>query len=667
MEESKKKYICPMHPDIIANAPGQCSKCGMILVKKEEEGNHSSMDHTMAMSTPEASHEFLRRFYIVTILLIPLIIFSSPVSRYLGFFELATRKYIEFGIATVIFYFGLIFFEHAKMEIRTRKYGMMTLVSLGVGSGYLFSTLSTFVPTLNIEFYLEIATLIWVLLFGHFLEARSSAAAGDALSEVAKLLPKAAHLKTSDGIKDVQLHLLKVGDVVLIKPGEKAPADGEITKGESTFNEAHLTGESEPIEKLVGDEIPAGAICIDGSVEIRLLRVGEASTIGQIKSLIASARSTKPSIQKLADRAAKWLTFSALGVSIATLIFWSLIAGQPLVFAATLAITVLVIACPHALGLAIPTVSTIATKLAVANGLFIKDMSKIEVIKSADCVVFDKTGTLTRGNFAVTNQVDKEVLRIAAGVEQYSQHPIARAIIMEAKSRKIKIPETKNFKATTGWGVEGVVDGEKIKVGRPGVSVYKNEELIGDISVEDEIRPESRKSVSELHNLGIKVAMLTGDKKEVADKIGKALGVDTIYSEVLPEDKYKYIRELQENGNVVIMSGDGVNDAPALTQANAGVAVGAGTDVAIEAGDVVLTQSNPMSLVKLVVLSKKVYKKMIQNLFWAAGYNVVAIPMAAGAFFKWGIVLRPEVGAILMSMSSLVVVTNALLLRKARL
>jgi len=540
--------------------------------------------------------------------------------------------------------------------------------------------------------------LIWGLLFGHFLEAKSSTAAGDALQEVAKLLPKEAHLKTDKGIKEVEIDSLKEGDIVMVKPGEKVPADGEIIKGGGNFNEAHLTGESKPVEKMVGAQVAAGAISLDGSVEVRLLRVGEFSTIGQIQNLISKAKQTKPSVQKLADRAAKWLTFSALGVAITTVFIWSVILGQPFVFAATLAITVLVIACPHALGLAIPTVSTIATKLAVSNGVFIKDMAKIETVKNADYVVFDKTGTLTKGEFGVTNveifEGNKEaLLSIAGAIESHSSHMIGMAIVTYLKEKKVKLTEAEGIKNLAGMGMEGTVKAKKYLIGnqrlmekrslmtaeaqkvidrfnadgKTPVFIANEEKILGVLGLSDQVKEESRQAVKELHKLGVKVAMLTGDTKAAAAPIAKQLGIDMVFAEVLPEDKYKHIKELQNQGNVVLMAGDGVNDAPALTQANAGVAIGAGTDVAVEAGDIVLTQSNPQHLVRLIVLSRKVYRKMVENLFWAVGYNVLAIPAAAGLFIPWGFRLSPAIGALLMSFSSVIVVANALTLRKAKL
>lgn len=696
------KYTCPMHPEIVSGKPGKCPKCGgMDLVpmdEMKESGGHDHHDHSSMMATPEAAADFLKRFFIVTALLVPLAIFSEPAVKYLGLPDFILRPYLEFGIATTIFYFGLVFFQHAKMEIAMKQYGMMTLVSLGVGAGYLFSALSTFIPAIHVEFYLEISTLIWVLLFGHFLEAKSSTAAGDALQEVAKLLPKEAHLKTNNGVKEVEITSLKEGDIVVVKPGEKVPADGVILKGSGNFNEAHITGESKPVEKDVDSEVVAGAISIDGSVEVKLMRVGESSTIGQIQSLIASAKQTKPSAQKLADRASKWLTFTALAVSFITLLVWSLIVGQPIVFAATLAITVLVIACPHALGLAIPTVSTIATKLAVKNGVFIKDMAKIEVVKGADYVVFDKTGTLTRGEFGVTDVEvlegsRKDLLSIVGSIESLSSHVIGMAIVSYVKDKKISLSEATNVKNLAGMGMRGVIKGNQYLVGnkrlmekegllntkakkmvdklsteaKTPVFVANETEILGILGLSDQIKDESIQAVGELHKLGVKVAMLTGDTKAAAKPIAKKLGIDTVFAEVLPEDKYKYIKELQDKGNVVLMAGDGVNDAPALTQANAGVAIGTGTDVAVEAGDIVLTQSNPQHIVRLIILARKVYRKMLENLFWALGYNIVAIPAAAGLFIPLGFRLTPAVGALLMSASSVVVVINAMTLRKAKL
>jgi len=641
--------------------------------KTEAPAGH---DHASMMASPSAAKDFLTRFIIVTFLLVPLALLAF----------LGHQPYLELLLASIIFYFGWIFFVHAAHEIRMKKYGMMTLVSLAVGSGYLFSVAGTFIPSIATEFYLEISTLIWVLLFGHWLEAKSTSAAGNALQEVAKLLPKEAHLLANGQVKEVAIELLKAGSVVRVLPGEKVPADGVIVKGGGSFNEAHLSGESKPVSKTINSRVIAGAICLDSSVEVKLDRVGENSTIGQIQKLISAAQNTKPSAQRLADKISGYLTFIALITAILTVLIWSLIIGQPLVFSLTLAITVLVIACPHALGLAIPTVTTIATKLAVNNGVFIKDMAKLEVVKKADYVVFDKTGTLTTGAFGVTEisvieSKRRQFLAVAAGLETYSSHVIAQSIVNYAQKQGIKPAEVVNFKNLAGMGIRGEVNGRTYFIGnetlmkefnlpvkQPGkIYLATQTQILGMLTLSDRVKPESKKAVDQLHRLGVKVAMLTGDNQQVADAVGKELGIDTIFAQVLPEKKYEHVKSLQDQGKTVIMVGDGVNDAPALTQANVGVAVGAGTDVAVEAGDVVLTRSNPEDISRLIVLSRKVYRKMIENLTWALGYNALAIPAAAGVFMPWGIQLKPEWGALLMSLSSVIVVINAMSLRKAKL
>lgn len=683
MEHKKLTYSCPMHPDEVSAKPGKCSKCGMDLVKEGQtdhadmdHSNHSHHDHASMMADPGVAQSFLRRFFIVTFLLIPLTVFSKPGMALLGYSDFSLRPYLEFAIATVIFYFGLVFFQHASHEIKSRQYGMMTLVSLAVGAGYLFSAAGTFIPAIATEFYLEISTLIWVLLFGHFLEAKSSSAAGNALQEVAKLLPKKAHLIVSGDLRDVGIAELKKGDMVRVLAGEKVPADGVISSGSANFNEAHISGESKPVEKSKNDSVVAGAICIDGSVEVKLDKVGESSTIGQIQKLIGQAQQTKPTAQRIADKASKWLTFTALGTAILTLSIWSLVIGQPFVFAMTLAITVLVIACPHALGLAIPTVSTIATKLAVANGVFIKDMSKLEVVKDIDYVIFDKTGTLTYGDFTVSqikpggSISEKRLLGLVASLEEHSSHMIASSIVNYAKQNKVKLVKVTKFKNLAGKGVEGTIAGKKYFLGKHmgiAIALVSGGEFLGEIVVADKIKSESKKAVDNLHKLGVKVAMLTGDSQEVAKDVAEKLGIDKVFAQVLPENKYKHIKLLQDQGNKVMMVGDGVNDAPALTQANIGVAIGAGTDVAVEAGDIVLTHSNPEDIVTLALLARKVYRKMAENLIWALGYNVLAIPAAAGLFIPIGVRLSPEIGALLMSASSAIVVANAITLKKAKL
>lgn len=662
-----------------------------------EQHNHNKKhDHKAGHGQAQ---DFLRRFWIVTFLLIPLIFTNKAVTGFVGIDTLPFSKWIGFGIATIIFSFSIVFFKHAWHEIKARKYGMMTLVSIAVGSGYLFSVVSTFVSALEVEFYLEISTLIWVLLFGHYLETRSSSAAGDALQEVAKLLPKKAH-KLINGIEEeVDIGDLQKGDVVLVKPGEKIPADGVVEKGTANVDESLISGESRPVEKKEGDKVVAGSICLDGSLTIVLSRVGENSTIGQIQNLIAAAQGTKPNSQRIADKASAVLTFVAGITALLTILVWTFWLGEPFVFAITLAITVLVIACPHALGLAIPTVTTITTSLAVKNGVFIKNLAKIEVIKKADYIMFDKTGTLTKGEFGVTDVdllsdvPEEEILKIASSLEQHSSHIIGQSIVRYAKNKSIKLENPDNFKNIAGKGISGFIDENMYYIGnqalmedvgvlsdvsrerllksssqeKTNILVADKEKVIGIIGLSDKIKEESFKAVEELHKLGVKVAMLTGDNELVAGNVARELGIDTYFANVLPKDKYVHVKELQENGNVVLMVGDGVNDAPALTQADVGIAIGAGTDVAVEAGDVVLTRNNPQDVVRLLILSKKVYVKMIQNLVWALGYNIVAIPAAAGVFISWGFLLRPEVGALLMSLSTVIVVINAMTLKRINL
>jgi len=655
---------------------------------------HGGSHHSM---TADDATLFLRRFWWTTILLVPLLLTSQIGIKYIGFPDFIGREYVGFAISLIIFYFSLIFFEHASHEIKSRQFGMMTLVSVAVSAGFLFSTASTFLPYFEgMEFFLEISTLIWVLLFGHFLEAKSSATAGSALQEVAKLLPKEAHVLHGDEIHDMPLTELSVGMTVLIKPGEKVPADGKVVEGGAQLNESLITGESKPVSRKVGELVIAGSISIDGVLKVTIEKIGQDSTVGQIQKLVEHAHTTKPRLQQLADRVASWLTFVALAVSIVTVLVWTLIAGETFAFSLTLAVTVLVIACPHALGLAIPTVSTTATQLALKHGIFVKSLKKLEAAKSVNYVAFDKTGTLTLGQPAVVDVLaerEDELMAVAASLEFSSSHPIAKSILNYAKEKNIQIQKVTNFKNLSGLGVTARVgtiqyylgssqlltsngvelgkfdrDYQKLSAqGKTVIALADSKKTLGLMAIADKIRPESLKAIESLHEMGVKVAMITGDNEGVAKYVANELKIDTYFYQVLPEDKYKKIKELQSGGSSVLMVGDGVNDAPALIQANVGVAIGAGTDVAVEAGDIVLTQNNPEDIARIIILAKKVYSKMIQNLVWAVGYNVVAIPAAAGAFSKFGIFLRPEIGAFLMAISSVIVVVNALQLRRVRI
>ncbi len=655
---------------------------------KPEHGCHTG--GTPGMSHGSAS-DFLKRFWIVTFLLIPLIALNPKVLGVLGVSEPVYGNLTSLFITTMIFGFAIVFFKHAKMEIDMRMPGMMTLVSIAVGAGYAFSIVSTFMPSLETVFYIEISTLIWVLLFGHYLEAKSSSAAGDALDEVGKLLPQEALVRLDDGTEYiVGVAELKEGDMVIVKPGEKVPADGDVLEGSALVDESLISGESKPVARTTGNRVIAGSIVVDSALVVLLTHVGENSTVGQIKALIAAARQTKPKSQQLADRAAFYLTFFAGITALLALVVWTAILGQPIVFGITIAITVLVIACPHALGLAIPTVTTIATTIATKHGIFIKDLSKIETIRKVTTIVFDKTGTLTKGVFEVekvaplVDITESELVSIAASLEQYSSHIIGYAVVAYAQALGVRLTKPKRFKNKAGRGIVGSVSdtdyiiGNKKMMQENGLStsgVPDNSTLIiadvnrvlGYMLMSDAVKEESKEVVEKLQVLGINVVMITGDSDTIAKQVAMSLGISKYFAEVLPEDKYKHVVELQKSGEIVLMVGDGVNDAPALTQADVGVAVKTGTDIAIETGDVVLLDSSPMGVVRLLKLSKAVYRKMVENLVWALGYNSISIPAAAGVFASFGIFLRPEVGALVMSLSTVIVVFNAMRLKNLRL
>lgn len=710
-----------MHPEVFQNTPGDCSKCGMALrktrgvsAKEDEVGkekmDHSSHDHSDNHSlTGSESHnhvdhsahhqmmaeDFKRRFFITLPLTIAVLLLSSQIQQWFGFtIDFVGRDVFLFVLGSVIALFGgKPFFEAARGELKSRNWGMMTLVSLAILAGYSFSVAATFV-FLAEPLWWEISTLVLAFLFGHWVEMKAVVGTGGALRELAKLIPVEAHKVVGSDIFEVKTEELEKGDLILIKPGEKIPADGVVVKGKSFVNESLVTGESRPIEKKKEDEVIGGTINNNGSLTVKVTKTGKDSALSQIVDLIRKAQETKPAVQNLADKAANWLTIVAIVVGSATFVYWMFINPIGVAAAITFAITVIVITCPHALGLAIPTVTTITSSLAAKNGILIRDMKGLEVARKLDYVIFDKTGTLTKGQFGVSkvisfsNLSEEDILKIASAVEFYSEHSIAKGIIEEAKKRKITIKKANHFKAVAGKGAKAVLwksmivigneemlKKEKVDLGQDqriddmGTVVYvaKDKTLIGAIILDDEIRPESKRAINILHDSGIKVAMLTGDKEEVANAVGKKLGIDTVFAQVLPEDKVEKVKELQEKGSTVAMVGDGVNDAPSLTQAHLGIAIGAGTSVAIESAEVVLVKDNPLDVVKVISLSKKTDMKMKQNLAWATGYNLIAIPMAAGVFASYGLVLEPQWGALLMSASSLIVVANAILLKKVEL
>lgn len=683
----KKLYTCPMDPDVIMDHPGDCPKCGMKLIPIASGGHGDHMEMGM-------EEDFRRRFFITLPFVLLSMLLSANIQKWLGInFRFTGQELVLFGIGTFIYFFGgFPFFVGAKGELKARNAGMMSLVALAITVGYTFSVAATFLFP-GESLYWEIATLISVFLLGHWLEMRSVRGTTGALAELAKLIPPVAHLLKNGSMVDVPTSEIKMGDHVLVRPGEKIPVDGMVMSGESAVNESMVTGESRPIAKLKGSKVIGGTINQDGSLTIEVNKTGADTAISQIMELIRQAQTSKPNVQLLADRAASLLTVVAILAGVGAFLFWILVIPQGVVFAATLAVAAIVVACPHALGLAIPTVTTITSTLGAKNGILIKDMKALEISRKIDYVVFDKTGTLTKGEFGITSikTLDKpseaEMVRVAASVEEHSQHSIARGIVMAAKNKGLKIAKVTGFKSYPGKGASGKVEGKLVAVGNaallselkievPNVSqvgstpvyVVANKTLIGIIFLADVVRLESKPAIERLHTMGIKVAMLTGDTEDVAAVVGKQLGVDTIFARVLPSQKVDKVKELQHQGHIVAMVGDGVNDAPSLTQAHVGVAIGAGTDVAVESAGIVLMRSDPMDVVKAISLSRKTHAKMVQNLLWATGYNVFAIPIAAGVLYpSLGVLLRPEWAALLMSASSIIVVANALLLRRTKL
>src|SRR3989344_2561497 len=689
-------YTCPMDPEITSKEPGSCPKCGMDLVpvagKDHDHEGHLGMEE-----------DFKRRFFLALPLTIIVLVLSPKIQDWFNFSvpQFAPYNLVLLALTSVIvLYCGWPFYKMARGELRKKNPAMMTLVSLAVLSGYFFSIAATFLFK-GESLYWEISTLVLAFLFGHWMEMRAVRGATGALSELAKLIPPTAHKlevrSQRSQVRDVKTEELEKGDLVLVKPGEKIPIDGSVLDGQSSVNESMVTGESRPVSKQEGDEVIGGTINNDGALTVKVTKTGEETAVSQIMELIQKAQGSKPQVQRLADRAAGWLTYIALIAGTFTFLFWFFVNPQGAIFAGTLAISVIGIACPHALGLAIPTVTTITSTLAARNGILIRDMRAIEIARKLNYVVFDKTGTLTEGKFGVSSiiglgsETEREILKAAAAVEVQSQHSIARGIVQAAKDKKIELDPVKNFKSVPGKGAEGQVAGEKILVGNESflkgegiktdqfdkkinispdqtfIWVARDKKAIGIIVLEDVIRPESKQAIRALSEIGIKTAMLTGDNSKIAQTVAQKLGVDTYFAEVLPQDKVDKIKELQKEGNVVAMVGDGVNDAASLTQAHVGIAIGAGTDVAVESAEIVLVKNDPLDVVKAIKLSQKTNSKMKQNLAWAAGYNVLAIPIAAGLLYSLGILLRPEWAALLMAASSIIVVLNALLLKKEEL
>ncbi len=660
------------------------------------EGHHESHDHDKhAGHNPDM---FKKKFWLSFVLTIPVLIFSETIQELFNYTAptFPGSEWVPAILGTIIFFYGgLVFLKSAKAELSARQPGMMTLISLAITVAFGYSIAVSF-GLQGMDFWWELATLVTIMLLGHWLEMASVQSAQGALKELAKLLPDEAELVTKNGTKIVTVTSLKVGDLVLVRPGSTIPTDGVVMNGESKVNESMLTGESKPVNKLVKSLVIGGAINGSGALTIKVTKVGEDTALAGIMKLVADAQNSKSKTQIVADRAAFYLTFVALGAAVLTAIGWTFFSDQSASFILERVVTVLVIACPHALGLAVPLVTAISTTLAAKNGLLVRERMALESARNIDVVLFDKTGTLTRGEQGVVDIITddakvKDVLAIAASVELESEHPIARAIVTFAKSKKLHTVVAKKFSAMSGRGAKALIGADTVYVGGPRlleelslkltqelksattsasndgktvVYVIKSKKVIGAIMLADVIRPESKQAVQALQKAGKRVAMLTGDAKGVAAWVSKELGITEFFAEVLPEHKADVVKKLQSDGSKVAMVGDGVNDAPALTQADVGIAIGAGTDVAIESAGIVLASSDPRGVAKIVILSKATYRKMIQNLAWATGYNAIAIPLAAGVTVGLGFVLSPAIGAVLMSLSTIVVAVNAQFLRK---
>jgi P-type Cu2+ transporter len=660
-------------------------------------GHDEHAGHSVAM--------FRDKFWISLALTVPTLVWGHMLPRALGYTPPAVphARWIPPLLGTAAFFYGgWVFIQGAVRELRDRLPGMMTLIALAISVAFLFSAAVT-LGYPGMPLWEELATLVTIMLLGHWIEMRSISQAQGALGELAKLLPNTAVRLNGEDTQEVPIGALREGDLVLVRPGAGIPADGEVIDGTSDVNEAMITGESQPVRKMAGERVIAGTVNGSGSLRVRVTGTGQRTALAGIMRLVEQAQSSRSRAQALADRAAFWLTIAALVAGAATLVGW-LIAGADPAFAVERLVTTLVIACPHALGLAIPLVIAISTTLGARNGLLVRDRRGLEEARTVTSVVFDKTGTLTRGEFGVVGitpadgLTDDAALRLAASAEADSEHMIAQGIVRSARERHLDIPRADGFQSLPGIGIQARVGGRALLIGGPALlrsravrvapsiadaaeqaakrgqaTVYLVEETGGTVSalaaftVADVVRPESREAIQALHAEQIEVIMLTGDSRAVAQAVAADLGIDQVFAEVLPEEKARKIQELQQTGRRVAMVGDGVNDAPALVTANVGIAIGAGTNVAVEAGDIVLVRNDPRDVARIIRLSRASYHKMIQNLWWAAGYNIVAIPLAAGVLSRQGILLSPAVGAVLMSLSTVVVAINAQLLRRARL
>jgi Cu2+-exporting ATPase len=663
-------------------------------------------DHSAHVDHGGHEQMFRKKFWVSLILSIPVLIFSPSIQTWLGYTapEFPGSTWITPVFAVIVFlYGGMPFLQMAVPEIKNRQPGMMTLISLAISVAFVYSVAALFLPT-SVTFFWELVTLIDIMLLGHWIEMRSIRQASGALNELARLMPDTAERILSDGSTEtIAVNQLQNDDLILVRPGTNVPADGEVQEGKSDVNEAMLTGESLPVKKQEGDKVIAGTINGDGSLRVKITATGDETALAGIMRLVEQAQQSKSNTQILADKAAGWLFYIALGVAAITTVAWTIAVGFSVEVIARVA-TVLVIACPHALGLAVPLVVAITTAMGAQNGILVRDRLALEKARLINMIVFDKTGTLTEGEFGVVaiktveEVTEAEALALTASIEGDSEHTIARGIRKSAEERQLSLPVISGFEAIKGRGVKATYNNLSVYVGGPRLLEMLKTDLPNDIAeferqasqkgqsvvnlveegtngtrviaafaLADVIRTESKAAIQKLHEMNIEVAMLTGDSQAVAKAVADELGIDTYFAEVLPEHKDQKIMELQKQGKSVAMVGDGVNDAPALTRADVGIAIGSGTDVAIESAGIILVKSNPMDVVKIFDLSRASYRKMIQNLIWAAGYNIVALPLAAGVLAPIGILLSPAMGAVLMSLSTVIVAINAQLLRGHKL
>ena len=653
----------------------------------QEHDSHDHSDHHAMMIK-----DFRKRFWISLVITVPILVLSPMIQDLLGYeFTFGFSGYILFALSSfVYFYGGWPFLTGLADELKKKQPGMMTLIAVAITIAFGYSSATTF-GLEGKKFFWELATLIDIMLLGHWIEMKSVMGASRSLQKLVEMMPAEAHLIKNGDTKDVKVDELKKDDTVLVNPGEKIPVDGIVAEGDSSVNESMVTGESKPVKKGKDEKVIGGTINGNGSLKIQVQQVGEDAYLSKVINMVREAQNEKSKTQHLADRIAFWLTVIALTVGFGTLATW-LIIGKPFVFALERMASVMVITCPHALGLAVPLVVAISTSVSARKGLLIRNRTAFENSRKISVLAFDKTGTLTKGNFGVTryeslndNYQSNDILRFAGALESKSEHPLATGIMDKIQQEDIDLPEAENFNAITGKGIEADVEGKKVKVVSPGfvkeqnlkvpdkafknkqetvVFVIIDDELAGFVALADEIRDESYEAVETLKNIGLKVYMMTGDNEEVAKSVSDELKLDGYFAGILPDQKQEKIKEFQKKGEFVAMTGDGINDAPALATADVGIAVGSGTDVAAETADIILVNSNPNDIASLVVFGNETYKKMIQNFIWATGYNVVAIPLAAGVLFSAGVLINPALGAVLMSLSTIIVAVNAQLLKR---